>query len=180
MRDTAYTDEEPTALKSAFDRAGYHRVDPERTLLPVALDRPPEPENAYLAFQPSAGGQTTATAAVCDNLAVFGGGPDRDEFDTREIWDSSEAQYALCQATRRGRAMYERARTRIRLIAVDPEETLVFRGDDLIGRVWPVDPHAGGGVDLRIDGDPITYGLDDWEQVRPFVDAIVAGNPRFA
>ena len=98
MRDTAYTDENPTALRIAFDRAGYHRADPERTLLPVAFDRPPEPENAYLAFRPSAGGQATATAAVCDNLAVFGGGPDRDEFDTREIWDSSEAQYALCRA----------------------------------------------------------------------------------
>ena len=59
----------------------------------------------------------------------------------------------LARGTRRGRAMYERARKRIRFIAVDPEETLVFRGDDLIGPVWPVDPHGGGGMDLRIDPD---------------------------
>ncbi|MDE0174232.1 MAG: DUF2493 domain-containing protein [Defluviicoccus sp.] len=40
----------------------------------------------------------TATATVCDNLALYGGGPDRDEFDTREVWDRSEAEFALTEA----------------------------------------------------------------------------------
>ena len=40
----------------------------------------------------------TATATVCDNLALFGGGPDRDDFDSREVWDRSEAEFALTEA----------------------------------------------------------------------------------
>ena len=40
----------------------------------------------------------TATATVCDNLALFGGDPDRDDFDTRETWDRSEAEFALSEA----------------------------------------------------------------------------------
>ena len=40
----------------------------------------------------------TATANVCDNLALFGGDPDRDDFDTREVWDPSEAEFALTEA----------------------------------------------------------------------------------
>ena len=41
---------------------------------------------------------STATASVCENLASFGGAPDRDEPDPREIWDGEEALYALSQA----------------------------------------------------------------------------------
>ena len=40
----------------------------------------------------------TATATVCDNLALYGGGPDRDELDSREVWDRSEAEFALAEA----------------------------------------------------------------------------------
>ncbi len=40
----------------------------------------------------------TATATVCDNLALYGGGPDRDEFDPREVWDRAEAEFALAEA----------------------------------------------------------------------------------
>ncbi|MDE0383004.1 MAG: DUF2493 domain-containing protein [Defluviicoccus sp.] len=39
-----------------------------------------------------------ATATVCDNLALYGGGPDRDDFDPREVWDRSEAEFALTEA----------------------------------------------------------------------------------
>ena len=41
---------------------------------------------------------STATATVCDNLAAFGGRPDRDEPDTRETWDACEAEFALVEA----------------------------------------------------------------------------------
>ena len=41
---------------------------------------------------------STATATACDNLALFGGRPDRDERDPREIWDGNEARYALGEA----------------------------------------------------------------------------------
>ena len=61
----------------------------------------PQPENTYLALhdrEPVDIAGTTATARVCDSLAAFGGDPDRDDFDTREIWDGEEAQLALCQA----------------------------------------------------------------------------------
>ena len=28
------------------------------------------------------------TATVCENLALYGGSPERDEFDSRDIWDA--------------------------------------------------------------------------------------------
>ena len=40
----------------------------------------------------------SATAAVCDSLALHGGRPERGEFDPREIWDESEARFALSEA----------------------------------------------------------------------------------
>ncbi len=76
--------------------------------------------------------------------------------------------------------MYDRLRTRIRFIAVDPEETLTFRGDDVIARVWPVDRHAGVVVVLKFDRHPTRYGLDDWDQARRIVDAVVATDRHFA
>ena len=78
------------------------------------------------------------------------------------------------------RAMYDRLRTRIRFIAVDPEETLIFRGDDVIARVWPVDRRAGVVVDLKLDHHPTRYGLDDWDQARRIVVAVVATDRHFA
>ena len=86
MRDTAYTDEDPTAMKIAFDRAGFHRAVPGVTTLPVALDRPPRPDPGP-SYRDMAAGflGSTATASVCDNLATFGGAPDSDEPDPREV-----------------------------------------------------------------------------------------------
>ena len=78
------------------------------------------------------------------------------------------------------RAMHDRLRTRIRFIAVDPEETLIFRGDDVIARVWPVDWRAGVVVVLKFDHHPTRYGLDDWDQARRIVDAVVATDRHFA
>ena len=37
----------------------------------------------------------SVTAAVCDNAALFGAAPERDEFDTREVWDENEAMDAV-------------------------------------------------------------------------------------
>ncbi len=42
----------------------------------------------------------SATAIVCDNAALFGATPERDEFDTREIWDQDEAITAVTEAFR--------------------------------------------------------------------------------
>ena len=99
MRDTAHTDEHPTAMKIAFDRAGFHRAVPGVTAIPVALERPTRPDRGPSYADMAAGFLgNTSTAAVCDNLASFGGAPDRDEPDPREIWDGEEALYALSQA----------------------------------------------------------------------------------
>ena len=45
------------------------------------------------------GGQS-ATAAVCEQAALFGATPERDEFDSREVWDADEATGAVCEAFR--------------------------------------------------------------------------------
>ena len=40
----------------------------------------------------------SATAAVCDNLRLFGGRPDRDEPDSRDLWDEDDALTAVQDA----------------------------------------------------------------------------------
>ena len=40
------------------------------------------------------------TATVCDNAALFGAAPERDEFDTREVWDADDATDAVSEAFR--------------------------------------------------------------------------------
>ena len=42
----------------------------------------------------------SATATVCEQAALFGATPERDEFDTREVWDEDEATGAVCEAFR--------------------------------------------------------------------------------
>ena len=42
----------------------------------------------------------SATATVCDNLATFGGAPERDELDPRVIWDEDDSLEALSEAIR--------------------------------------------------------------------------------
>ena len=42
----------------------------------------------------------TATVTVCENMALFGASPERDEFDSREIWDEDDATEALGEAIR--------------------------------------------------------------------------------
>ena len=42
----------------------------------------------------------TSTAAVCDSLALFGGTPERGEFDNRDTWDEDGALQGLTEALR--------------------------------------------------------------------------------
>ncbi len=42
----------------------------------------------------------SVTATVCDNAALFGAAPERDEFDTREVWDADDALAAVAEAFR--------------------------------------------------------------------------------
>ena len=44
-----------------------------------------------------AGGQS-ATATACEHAALFGATPERDEFDTRDVWDADEAICAMQEA----------------------------------------------------------------------------------
>ena len=43
------------------------------------------------------GGQS-ATATICEHAALFGATPERDEFDTRDVWDADEALCAMQEA----------------------------------------------------------------------------------
>ena len=45
-------------------------------------------------------GAQSMTATVCDNAALFGAAPERDEFDTRDIWDADDAIDAVSEAFR--------------------------------------------------------------------------------
>ena len=45
-------------------------------------------------------GAHSVTATVCDNAALFGATPERDEFDTREVWDADDALAAVAEAFR--------------------------------------------------------------------------------
>ena len=45
------------------------------------------------------GGQS-ATATVCENAALFGAAPERDEFDSRDVWDRDDATDAVSEAFR--------------------------------------------------------------------------------
>ncbi|MXY40395.1 MAG: DUF2493 domain-containing protein [Rhodospirillaceae bacterium] len=45
-------------------------------------------------------GAHSITATVCDNAALFGATPERDEFDTRDIWDADDAIDAVSEAFR--------------------------------------------------------------------------------
>ena len=42
----------------------------------------------------------SVTATVCDNAALFGAAPERDEFDTRDVWDEDDATDAVSEAFR--------------------------------------------------------------------------------
>ena len=45
-------------------------------------------------------GAQSMTATVCDNAALFAAAPERDEFDTRDIWDADDAIDAVSEAFR--------------------------------------------------------------------------------
>ena len=45
-------------------------------------------------------GAHSVTATVCDNAALFGAAPERDEFDTREVWDRDDALAAVAECFR--------------------------------------------------------------------------------
>ena len=45
-------------------------------------------------------GAQSMTATVCDNAALFGATPERDEFDTRDIWDADDALAAVAESFR--------------------------------------------------------------------------------
>ena len=42
--------------------------------------------------------EQSVTATVCDNAALYGATPERDEFDSREVWDADEATGAIEEA----------------------------------------------------------------------------------
>ena len=42
----------------------------------------------------------SVTATVCENAALFGATPERDEFDSREVWDEDDATDAVSEAFR--------------------------------------------------------------------------------
>ena len=42
----------------------------------------------------------SATAAACEHAARYGATPERDEFDTRDIWDADDAIEAVSEAFR--------------------------------------------------------------------------------
>ena len=42
----------------------------------------------------------SATAAACEHAALFGATPERDEFDSREVWDADDATDAVSEAFR--------------------------------------------------------------------------------
>ena len=45
-------------------------------------------------------GAQSVTATVCEHAALFGAAPERDEFDTREVWDRDDAIDAVSEAFR--------------------------------------------------------------------------------
>ena len=93
MHDSDFEREPDTVMTLAFNKAGFHRIDPEHTAIPVTFDRePPSGEEPPRA--------TSVTSATCDTLQLFAGAPGRDEFDTRDVWDKEEAVFALNQALR--------------------------------------------------------------------------------
>ena len=84
------------------------------------------------------------TAAVCESLALYGGSPERGEFDSRDVWDQDDAIDALGEAIRvivdgihrRGDADGRRARA----AAVGLRDTLhsqVARLDRAVDRIVP-------------------------------------------
>ena len=48
----------------------------------------------------TASASASATATVCENLALFGGAPERGELDSREVWDEDDTIEALGEAIR--------------------------------------------------------------------------------
>ncbi len=48
----------------------------------------------------TASATASATAAVCDNIALFGATPERGELDSRVVWDEDDAIEALSEAIR--------------------------------------------------------------------------------
>ncbi|MDE0278208.1 MAG: DUF2493 domain-containing protein [Defluviicoccus sp.] len=73
-----------TAMTEAFARAGFdiaQPADPDRD----------EGDERHAA---------SATAAVCEHAALFGATPERDEFDTREVWDEDDALAAVAESIR--------------------------------------------------------------------------------
>ena len=98
---------------------------------------------------------------------------------TDDVWGFTAADW-LGQGTEEGDAMYERARKIVRFRRIDLEIWLVFRGDDVIGRVFDIDRRGGAGFDLKFDHHPTVYGLDDWDQIEFIVKSVTGTDPHFA
>ncbi|MYG28428.1 MAG: DUF2493 domain-containing protein [Boseongicola sp. SB0677_bin_26] len=45
-------------------------------------------------------GEASVTAAVCEQARLYGAAPERDEFDTRDVWDADDATCALLESFR--------------------------------------------------------------------------------
>ena len=74
--------ETETAMAAAFASAGFEIAQP------ATGDEGEEPRAA------------SATAAVCEHAALYRATPDRDEFDTREVWDEDDAIAAVLESFR--------------------------------------------------------------------------------
>ena len=48
----------------------------------------------------TASATASATATVCESIALFGASPERGELDSREVWDEDDAIHALSEAIR--------------------------------------------------------------------------------
>ncbi len=72
-----------TAMADAFARAGF------------VLDTPTADDDGSDECRAA-----SPTAAVCESAALFGATPDRDEPDTREVWDKDDALDAVSEAFR--------------------------------------------------------------------------------
>ena len=44
--------------------------------------------------------EQSVTATVCQNAALYGAAPERDEFDTRDVWDGDDALDAVAESFR--------------------------------------------------------------------------------
>ena len=85
MHDIERTDTSDTTMADAFARAGFD------TDTVIETDDGGEDDGPRAQSQ---------TAIACEQAALFGATPERDEFDTRDVWDQDDATAAVSEAFR--------------------------------------------------------------------------------